>query len=90
LDVVATSSMIIELLEQLLVWERELDSQENALLAWEDDLAATECALGWAHMECDVECDRAEAIWQDYWAKMRTSTTGCQCSLDFDRVLRGR
>jgi hypothetical protein len=40
-------------------------------------------------MECDTECNRAEAIRQDNWARMRASTAGCRCSLDFDRVLRG-
>jgi hypothetical protein len=38
--------MIIEWPEQLLVRERELDSQENALMAQEDDLAITKRALG--------------------------------------------
>jgi hypothetical protein len=41
-------------------------------------------------MECDVECDRAEAIRQNYRARMRDSTIGCRRSLDFDRVLRVR
>jgi hypothetical protein len=55
----------------------------------EDDLAATEHALGRARMECDAECDRAEAGRWDYRPRMRASTTVCWCSLDFDRVLRG-
>jgi hypothetical protein len=83
------SAMVTELQEQLLVRDRELDSQENALKAWEDNLAATELALGRARMECDTECDRAEAIQRDYQAWMRASTAGCWCSLDFDGVLRG-
>jgi hypothetical protein len=41
-------------------------------------------------MECDTECERAEAVRQDYRARIRASTTSCQHSLDFDRVLRGR
>jgi hypothetical protein len=84
------SAMVAELQEQLLVQEREVDSQENALMAREDDLVATERSRGKAHMECYTECDRAEAIWRDYWARMHTSTAGCWHSLDFDRVLRGR
>jgi hypothetical protein len=59
-------------------------------MAWEDDLVATEHALGWACMECDTECHRVEDVWQDYRARMRASTAGCWCSLDFDWVLRGR
>jgi hypothetical protein len=69
-------AMVIELQEQLLVQERELGSRENALIAWEDDLAATERALGRARMECDAECDRAEAVQWDYRARMRASTVG--------------
>jgi hypothetical protein len=41
-------------------------------------------------MECDAECDMAKAIRQDYQARIRASTIGCQRSLDFDQVLRGR
>jgi hypothetical protein len=83
------SAMVAELQEQLLVWERELDNRENALIAREDDLAAIECTLGRARMECDAECDQAEAIRRDYRATMHASTAGCQHSLDFDQVLRG-
>jgi hypothetical protein len=46
----------VELQGQLLAWERELDSQEHILMAREDGLAASECALGRARMECDGEC----------------------------------
>jgi hypothetical protein len=41
-------------------------------------------------MECDAECNRAKAIWEDYWARMCASIASCRHSLDFDRVLRGR
>jgi hypothetical protein len=40
-------------------------------------------------MECDGECDQAEAIRQDYLARVRTFTAGCRRSLDFDQVLEG-
>jgi hypothetical protein len=53
------------------------------------NLAATEHTLGRARMECDVEHDRAEAIQQDYQARMRGSTTSHRHSLYFDRVLSG-
>jgi flavoprotein len=55
-------------------------------MAREDDLTATKRAPGRARMECDM----AEAVWQDYQARMHASIIGCQRSLDFDRVLRGR
>jgi hypothetical protein len=57
LDAIAVSAMVAELQEEFLVRERELDRLENALMAWEDDLAATERTLGRARMECDAECD---------------------------------
>jgi hypothetical protein len=47
---------------------------------------ATERSLGRAH----IEYDWAEAVRQDYRARMRASTAGFQHSLDFDLVLRGR
>jgi hypothetical protein len=90
LDVVVVSAMVAKLQEQLLVRKRELDSRENALMAWEYDLAATECALGRARMECDTEWDWAKVVRWDYRDKMRASTAGCRRSLDFDQVLRGR
>jgi hypothetical protein len=31
-------------------------------MAQKDDLAATERTLGRVRMECDAECDRAEAV----------------------------
>jgi hypothetical protein len=53
-------------------------------------LGAIERTLGRARMECDVECDRAETVRQDYQVRMHASTADCRHSLDFDRVLRGR
>jgi hypothetical protein len=52
-------------------------ARENALMAQEDDLAATKCALGRARTECDTECDKAKAIPWDYQARMSASTTDC-------------
>jgi hypothetical protein len=39
-------------------------------MAREDGLAASERALGRACMECDIECDRAEAVQQNYLARV--------------------
>jgi hypothetical protein len=58
LDEVAASVMVTKFQEQLPIQERELDSRENIRMAREDDLAATERALGRACVECDAECDR--------------------------------
>jgi hypothetical protein len=78
------SVMAIELQEQLLAQEGELDSREVTLIAWEDGLVVFECALGRVFMECDTECERAKAVWQDYRARIRSSTADCRCSFDFD------
>jgi hypothetical protein len=51
---VATSAVTIELREQLLARERELESREGAITAWEDGLVAFECALGRVRMEHDA------------------------------------
>jgi hypothetical protein len=45
-------------------------------MAQEDDLVATESALGWARMEGDIECEWAEAFWQDYQAIMHATIIG--------------
>jgi hypothetical protein len=58
-------------------------------MAQEDDVAATKRTLGKACMECDVERDRAEAIRQDYQARLHASTASRRRFLDFDRVLSG-
>jgi hypothetical protein len=43
---VAMSVVAVELREMLLTQERELDSREGTIAAWEDGLAAFENALG--------------------------------------------
>jgi hypothetical protein len=66
LDVVIESAVVVELREQLLVWDRELDEQENALLAREHGVVEVECALRRVHMECDTVHYRAGAVQHDY------------------------
>jgi hypothetical protein len=46
------------------VWERELDEQENTLLAREQSVVEAERALGRARMECDAIHDQAGATQQ--------------------------
>jgi hypothetical protein len=62
LDAVATPVIVIELHKRLLVWEKELNEQENTLVATEDDVGVAELALGRAHMECDAEHDRVKVV----------------------------
>jgi hypothetical protein len=52
----------VELREQLLAWERELDSREGANTAWGDGLVAFERALGKVRTECDASHAQADAI----------------------------
>jgi hypothetical protein len=75
---VTISATADELLEQLFTQEKELNSREHALAAREDDLVASECTLGTVRVECDTKCDRAEAIRQDYQARLSASTAGCR------------
>jgi hypothetical protein len=48
--------MVDELREQLLAWEREVDSRECAIISWEDGLAASERTLGRACIEREATC----------------------------------
>jgi hypothetical protein len=56
------SAMVEELQEQLLTQEEELNNREEAIIAWEDGLAAFERALRRACMERDAECTKTEAV----------------------------
>jgi hypothetical protein len=58
-------------------------------MAREDGLVASEHALRRERIECDCECDRAEAMRWDYVSTVRAFTASCRHSLDFDRVLEG-
>jgi hypothetical protein len=51
---VVEPTVIVELREQLLAQERELDEQENALMARENGVVEAECALGKMRMACDA------------------------------------
>jgi hypothetical protein len=55
--VVIKPTVIVELREQLLAWERELDEQENAPLTREHGMVEAERTLGMARMECDAAHD---------------------------------
>jgi hypothetical protein len=87
--VVIELAVVVELREQLYVWETEQDEWENAFLAREHDVVEAERALRRVCMECDAVRDRAGATQQDNWARLRASTASWRCSLELDRVLSG-
>jgi hypothetical protein len=43
--------VVVELLGQLLARERELDSRVGDFMAWEDNLATSECVVGRVRVE---------------------------------------
>jgi hypothetical protein len=47
----------VKLQGQLFAQEREQDSREGALVAWENSLASYECALERVRMKRNAECD---------------------------------
>jgi hypothetical protein len=54
--------MTVELQKRLLAWERELDSQEGAIVAWEEGLVAFARALGEEHAERDASRACADVV----------------------------
>jgi hypothetical protein len=80
--------MAVELQEQLLTQERVPDSREITLMAREDGMVLS--ALGRACTNCVTECNRVEAVRQDYRARICAFTACCRRSFDFKRVLEGR
>jgi hypothetical protein len=61
-DVVSEPVVVVELREQLLVQERGLDEQENALLAREHGMVVVERALGRVRMDCNAVHDPAMTV----------------------------
>jgi hypothetical protein len=59
----------VELQGQLIARERELDSRECDIAAWDDVLVAFERALGKVLRECDIGRVWAEAVQQDFFAQ---------------------
>jgi hypothetical protein len=84
------SVVAAELQEQLLTQERELDSREGTIAAWEDGLAAYKCALGRMCMERDVEHIQAKVALQDYLARTCAFTSSSKHSIKFNRMLEER
>jgi chromosome segregation ATPase len=84
---VAMSVVAIELREQLLAWERELESREEAIASREDGLAAFEHALERVHMERDVSPIQAEVAHRDYLAQVRTFSSLSKQLISLSRSL---
>jgi hypothetical protein len=84
---VTTLAVLDELQEQLLTWEREPNSREGAIIAWEDGLVASEIALGRACMEHDAE---RKAVQQDCLSRMCVLTSDSKHSINFSHMLEER
>jgi hypothetical protein len=67
--------VVVELQEQLLARERELDSQEGVIVAWEKGLAAFARALREVCVECDDSCARADTVQQDFFSQVCASSS---------------
>jgi hypothetical protein len=55
------SVLAVEMREQLLDRERELESREGAIAAWEDGSMMFKCALGRVHTKRNASHIQAEA-----------------------------
>jgi hypothetical protein len=82
-----TTTVVDVLQVQLLARERELNSRDGTIVVLEDGLAASECALQRACMERDAKHAQAEAVWQDYLARMHAFTSNSMHSINFGRML---
>jgi hypothetical protein len=54
--------VVIELQEQLFARERQLDSREGGIIAWEEGLAAFAHMLREVHVERDASHARADVV----------------------------
>jgi hypothetical protein len=61
--------------EQLLAQERELDSREGAVIAWDEGLMVFARALGEASTECNTSRARVDAVRRDFSAQVCTSSS---------------
>jgi hypothetical protein len=80
----------VKLREQLLAWERELESKEGAITAWEDGLAMFEHALGRVCTERDASHIQAKATQQDYLARTCTFCSRSKQLIILSRTLEER
>jgi hypothetical protein len=87
---VVVSVVVAELQEQLLTWERQLDSREGTIAAWVDGLAPSEYAIGRVCMEHDVESIQAKAAQQDYLAKTCAFSFVYKYSINLSQMLEER
>jgi hypothetical protein len=66
---------IAELQEQLLAWEQEVDSQEGAIIAWEEGLMVVAHVLGEASVEHDASHAGVHAIQWDFSTQASASSS---------------
>jgi hypothetical protein len=78
----------IELQEQLLAWERELDSREGAIILWEDGLADFERALGKLCTERKANRAQTVVIQHDFSARTRGSRSRLKQLINFNWMLK--
>jgi hypothetical protein len=67
--------VVIELQEQLLARERDLDSREGAIIAWEEGLVAFACVLKEVRVKLDASHTCADAVQRDFFSQARASSS---------------
>jgi hypothetical protein len=67
--------VLAELQEHLLARERELDSREGTVTAWEESLEALACSLVEARAVHDTICTHTDAIRRHYLTQVSTSSS---------------
>jgi hypothetical protein len=67
--------VVVELQEELLTWQRELDSREGAVVAWEEGLVAFAHALGEVRAEHDDCHARPDAVQRDFFSQACASSS---------------
>jgi hypothetical protein len=83
-------AVIIELQEQLLAWERELDSREVAIVTWEEGLVAFACALGEVSAEFYASRARVDVVQWKFSTQACTSSSWSWQLTDLGRMLEER
>jgi hypothetical protein len=67
--------VVIELQEQLLARERDLDSREGAIIAWEEGLVTFACVLMEVRVKLDASHTCADAVQRDFFSQARASSS---------------
>jgi hypothetical protein len=67
--------VLAKLQEQHLARERELDSREGIVVAWEESLVAFACTLTEVHVGHDAIHVHMDAIWRHYLTQVSASNS---------------